>query len=209
MLWGWREEKLPGDPEANMDADRVLLAALTGGEAQIPTIRLYRWNGPTVSYGRLQEESDIEALYPNLPRVRRPTGGRAVLHGTDLTITVAVLASQLQRSGGQGVQASYRTIAAPVVETFRAAGIKADYGTRRGLSGANSTVNCFDLAERSDLIDTGTGRKILGCAQRREGNAILQQMSLPLDGLPPLETLVRLLKNAYQTGFQIEGWQVI
>ena len=78
-----------------MAMDAALLGGLGDGEATMPIIRVYLWDRPSVCFSRLQSEAAVENYYPNLPRIRRPTGGRAVVYGEDLTITAALLTSHL------------------------------------------------------------------------------------------------------------------
>jgi len=209
MRWRWQLEKRPGDPWDNMARDTALLAALRDGQALVPTIRLYRWDRPAVSFGRLQQEEAVRQLYPGLPRVRRPTGGRAVLHGQDLTVTIAALVNSLPGEQGKGIIGSYWSILAGIVAALHTVGISADFGGCKSARSSRNVVNCFDVAVGCDLIDPRTGHKILGSAQRREGKAILQQMSLPLAILPDGEEFLRILKGAFQDVLQIEGWLTI
>src|SRR3954466_1989396 len=96
-----------------MAADLACLDEVaTGGE---PVLRLYAWSPPALSLGRFQPETDVDAARCaelGIEVVRRPTGGKALLHGADLTYAVA-----LARPAGPAghVDAVYRTIAAGVV----------------------------------------------------------------------------------------------
>ena len=208
MRWQWQFEEQPGDPWSNMEGDTALLAALRNGQASYPTIRLYQWDRPSVSYGRLQNEEAVGQFYPNLPRVRRPTGGRAVLHGADMTITVATLSDWLP-GRESGVIGSYRQILAGILSALKAFDIPAQFSERTKIHTSKNVVNCFDLADCCDLIDRRTGRKILGSAQRREGQAILQQMSVQLADLPQRTEFTHRLKSCFQEALQIEGWLTI
>ena len=209
MRWRWQLEEQPGNPWDNMEHDAALLAALRDGQTSYPTIRLYRWDQPSVSYGRLQSEEAVRRCYPELPRVRRPTGGRAVLHGDDLTITVATRSDWLPERDGQGILRSYRRILSGVIAALAAMAIPAEFGDWKQPRASKNVVNCFDLADGCDLIDTRTGSKIFGSAQRREGSAILQQMSLPLAVVPDHIEFTRVLKMSFQETLQIEGWLTI
>ncbi|MHB8079237.1 MAG: lipoyl protein ligase domain-containing protein, partial [Candidatus Krumholzibacteriia bacterium] len=78
---------LPG--AVNMRRDAALLAARRAGEP--PVLRLYRWAPPAVSYGYHQSEADFDAAAiaaRGFGLVRRPTGGRAILHAEELTYAV-------------------------------------------------------------------------------------------------------------------------
>lgn len=207
--WRWLEDPQPGSPESNMATDAALFDALRGGLTKVPTIRVYLWDRPSVSYGRLQSEEAVERHYPNLPRVRRPTGGRAVLHGSDLTITAVLLTSHLPELCGPGIHRSYKLILAGVVQALRQFGVPTELGAANSGRAVKNIVDCFDMVDGCDLVDIRTGCKILGSAQRREGEAILQQMSLPLSVLPDVGEFIRLLRRTLQDALGIEGWQTI
>ena len=207
--WRWLEHRQPGSPEFNMAMDAALLGELRDGEATMPIIRVYLWDRPSVSFGRLQSEAAVENYYPNLPRIRRPTGGRAVVHGEDLTITAALLTSHLPSHCNLGVLGAYRLILAGVVQGLCRVGVVTQFGSDNPVNASKKSVNCFDLADGCDLIDARTGRKILGSAQRREGEAILQQMSLPLAVIPNLADFIDVLKSAFQEALEIGVWQTI
>ena len=98
--WRWRQETEPGTPDGNMAADAALLRELRDDPDTLPIVRVYAWDRPCVSIGRLQDEAAVRAAFPGLPLVRRPTGGRAVRHGDDLTVSVAARLSDLPLDGG-------------------------------------------------------------------------------------------------------------
>lgn len=200
MEWHWQEDAEPGDPQQNMDMDAALLSALAEGRADVPAVRVYTWSRNAVSLGRLQSEGPVRALYPDLPLVRRPTGGRAVLHGGDLTITAASRLAWLP-PGCRSVTASHDFFVEPVRAALEAAGIAASYGGCP-LGSQKNIVNCFDLAASCDLIDGLTGRKLVGSAQRREGDAVLQQMSLSLTLLTSLPLFLARLHDEFQKIFR-------
>ncbi len=177
MRWHWQEEDEPGDPEQNMAADSGLLAALAAGSG-LPTVRAYLWNQSAVSIGRLQNEQSVRAVYPNLPIVRRPTGGRAVLHGDDLTISAVVSLDRLPPER-RSVTGSHQFLVDPVRVALASGGLDICYGGCP-IRSQKDIVNCFDLAASCDLIESHTGKKLVGSAQRREENALLQQMSVSL-----------------------------
>ena len=203
MEWRWQEDAEPGDPQQNMDTDAALLSALAEGRADRPAVRVYTWSRSAVSLGRLQSEGPVRALYPDLPMVRRPTGGRAVLHGEDLTITAASRLEWLPLDC-RSVTASHDFFVEPVRAALEAVGITAGYGGCP-LGSQKNVINCFDLAASCDLVDGETGKKLLGSAQRREGNAVLQQMSLGLMLLPELPLFLARLHDEFQKVFRRIG----
>lgn len=220
MRYRWIEEPVPLEPALNMQRDEAMLAEMIDGRG-LPAVRIYRWSRPAVTIGRLQHEADARAVYPDLPIVRRPTGGRAVLHGDDLTISVATRTEWLSGTG-RSVLSTYRLIAAPIVEALRRGGIDAELGRtrvsakpaadwlpaskRRTRSGEG--VDCFASLASCDIGDS-TGLKLVGCAQRRVQEAILQQMSIPgavLLRLSDLETFVGAMRECMFVAFDVEAW---
>ena len=180
-----------------MLTDTALLAAL--GDAGIPTVRVYTWSKSAVSIGRLQKEEAVRRLYPELPLVRRPTGGRAVVHGDDLTVTVALPLDCLTPER-HSVLASHELLVDPVKAALTACGLSVCYGGCP-IRSQRDVVNCFDLAASCDLIDSHTGTKLVGSAQRREGHALLQQMSLSLALLPDRAAFLSHLRECFDQVF--------
>lgn len=181
-----------------MSADAALLAAL-GSSGGMPTVRVYTWSKKAVSIGRLQSEEVVRRLYPDLPLVRRPTGGRAVVHGDDLTVTVALPLNCLPPEC-RSVQASHELLVDPVKAALTACGLTACYGGCP-IRSQRDIVNCFDLAASCDLIDGHTGEKLVGSAQRRERNALLQQMSLSLALLHDRAAFLSHLRECFDQTF--------
>ena len=178
-----------------MAVDAALLAELAA-QASPPAVRVYTWNRSAVSIGRLQPEAPVRALFPDLPIVRRPTGGRAVLHGGDLTISVAVRLEHLPEDC-RSVLASHHLIMGSILRTLQLCGLEVCFGGC-AIGSQSGIINCFDLSAACDLIDSHTGRKLVGSAQRREEAALLQQMSLPLSILSDRQLFLRHLKSEFQ-----------
>ena len=203
----WREDQEPGSPWDNMAADVALLSALSGGQQDTPIVRLYQWDRPSVSIGRLQREEPVRRLYPDLPCVRRPTGGRAVVHGRDLTVSVVAHADWLPGDAGRTVLSSYRLLMAGLVSALAEAGHETSFGAEA--CGVGGNINCFDSVAGCDLVDAATGRKIVGSAQRREGGALLQQMSLPLSLVPDLAAFAASLRRGIGDALHVDEWQFL
>ncbi len=198
----WLQADTPGSPEENMAADAALLAEIAR-QAGPPAVRVYTWDRPSVSIGRLQSEAPVRALYPDLPLVRRPTGGRAVLHGDDLTISVAVRLESLPEAS-RSVLASHHLLMGGVLRALQALGLEACFGGC-ALGSQNGIVNCFELSAACDLIDSHSGKKLAGSAQRRDNAALLQQMSLPLGILSDRALFLRCLRGEFQQSFSGSG----
>lgn len=173
------------DGAANMARDRALLDALQArlerGEPARPVLRLYSWTRPTVSYGRHQEPEDAcdlpACLAAGIDAVRRPTGGRAVLH--DDEITYAVVAPATGPFEGSGVERGAALIARALARGLAALGAPVE--AVRGVAPSSPRAvreACFLSASRSELVFEG--RKLVGSAQFKSRLALLQHGSLPL-----------------------------
>ena len=206
-MWRWQQEAEPGTPEANMATDAALLREVRDCADVLPIVRLYGWDRPCVTLGRLQDEALARATYPNLSLIRRPTGGRAVRHGGDLTVSVAARLCDLPHTEGTGVSASYRLITGGLAEAFHALGVPAEFGTVQGRS-LTHPVDCFSMTSRCDLVDQRNGRKLAGCAQRREGGALLQQMSIPWANVPKRDAFVEALQASLTVRLEVSAWEV-
>ena len=191
-----------------MAVDTALLAEQVQDAECYPVIRLYEWDRPAVSIGRLQLEEPVRRQYPDLPCVRRPTGGRAVLHGNDLTITVALRATWLPCHNGQTVLSSYRAILEGALWALQESGHSVAFGTQNAHS-ERGNIHCFEVAAGCDLVDRESGQKIAGCAQRRAGQAILQQMSFPLDYLHGRQAFVDALPQGLRQALTIDEWRFV
>ncbi len=128
-----------------------------------PTLRFYTWHPAAISLGYHQKNypPDWEQLTwqgKSLALVRRPTGGRAVLHQGDLTY--GVITSTLP---GNRLEV-YRQICQFLIAGWRSLGVQLDYGT--ATKEYKDNHNCFATATGADLI-TATGDKAIGSAQLR------------------------------------------
>lgn len=183
-------ERLSG-PE-NMQLDLLLLEQ--GG------LRVYGWDGPWVSLGRFQkpEEDWIEGP---VPYVMRPTGGRAVLHGHDLTIGLAATWAMLGMEPGQrSVRTCYRRLVDPLLRAMRACGIDACLGEDlRGPRTNPRVADCFAHISANDVVDAQTRRKACGCAMLMDEKGVLMQCSLP-NG-EPLVPPHSVIRGATLTGY--------
>lgn len=161
-----------------MAVDAALMESVRAGAP--PVLRFYRWNPPCLSLGRNQPAAgryDLDALRARgIGVVRRPTGGRAVLHHHELTYSVVVAEGVLG-----GPRASYAAINRALVAGLRRLGVAARLQTRGGARApVPSLAPCFkDPAEGEVTVG---GRKLVGSAQWREGGVILQHGSLLLAG---------------------------
>ncbi len=175
---------LHGDRPAadNMAVDEAILTAYTAEEVP-PTIRLYSWTRPAVSLGyhQMLERSRLDLEYcrdAGIELVRRPTGGRAVLHGHDLTFSICADDARLPQEY-RGVAGSHVWLMRGIVSGFAKLGIDAEIGPlNRSGSGAQSNTDCFAHVAECD-VRTMDGTKIAGAAQVRKPHGFLEQGSVP------------------------------
>ncbi|MFN8529474.1 MAG: biotin/lipoate A/B protein ligase family protein [Anaerolineae bacterium] len=165
----------------NMAVDEAIMRAVGAG-LQPPTLRLYGWEPPCLSlgYGQHWREVDREALHTRgWGLVRRPTGGRAILHIDELTYSLSLPIDHPLARGS--VIDSYRAISAALVATLRRLGAapNADAQSKADSSAAPTPV-CFDTPSHYEI--TVKGRKLIGSAQTRRAGGLLQHGTLPLIG---------------------------
>ncbi len=166
----------PLDGATNMALDHALAKSVGAGAAP-PTLRLYRWQPACLSLGyfqRLREVNLAACQAAAIGVVRRPTGGRAILHADELTYSLTAPADHPLLSGR--VLDSYRTISAALLAGLRQLGVATEYAATAA-SGAKSAA-CFDTP--ADYEITVGGRKLIGSAQTRTSGAILQHGTLLL-----------------------------
>ncbi|HEY5433140.1 MAG TPA: hypothetical protein VIL06_07015 [Coriobacteriia bacterium] len=153
----------------NMALDRTVLDLHALGGAP-PMLRLYRWEVPTVSIGRFQpvEQVDLEACARRgFDVVRRPTGGRGVLHDDELTYSIV---AGTRDGVPRGVAASYRHLSAALAEAYALLGVAAQVTARS--RGEKGTGACYLHATPADL-SLGAA-KLSGSAQVWKDDAVLQ-----------------------------------
>ena len=166
----------------NMAVDEAIFRARAEGLVP-PTLRLYCWQPPAVYLGRFQEldeRVDVEAIRARgYDIVRRPTGGRAILHADELTYSVVVREEDV--AGGGALMSSYREISRGIEAGLALFGVDASLGKEKDEGGAKADslpTICFAKAARCDLV--ADGRKVVGSAQTRSRGTILQHGSIPL-----------------------------
>lgn len=166
----------PADGATNMATDEALMRrARRTGET---VYRLYGWSRPTVSLGRNQPARgryDVErARAQGIDFVRRPTGGRAILHHREITYAVA---GPVEAFGSLGE--SYRTINRLLLEALRALGVEACEAQVSIRAPIPGIAPCFEAPVSGEVV--AGGRKLVGSAQVRDGDAFLQHGSILID----------------------------
>ncbi len=175
----WRLiESGEGDAALNMAIDEAIAVCVRQKKSS-PTLRLYGWYRPSVTIGCFQDAAEIDLAYCRdhaIPVVRRPTGGRAILHHRELTYSFA--SSLDEQPFGHGLLDSYARIAEAFRRAFTKLGIRAEPKPRR--EKRNELVKsslCFHATSFAEIVVDN--RKLVGSAQRRWSDGLLQQGSLP------------------------------
>src|SRR5262245_24511652 len=153
----------------------------------LPTLRFFAWAPPTLSLGygqSLDRRIDLEAATTlGIGVVRRLTGGSAILHeGPDLEVTYSVVAASGDFAGADDLLATYRWIGAALERGLRRLGAPAAMVPVQPSDPAALPAFCFARTGSYEL--EVAGRKLVGSAQRRQGDAFLQHGSIMLGAAP-------------------------
>lgn len=186
----WRLIRTPPAKGAwNMAVDEAILEAVLQGISP-PALRLYAWTPPCLSLGYAQPFTDVnqEQLQSHgWDLVRRPTGGRSILHTDELTYAVIGLQSDPRLSGG--VLESYRNLSQALLKALHLLVIPATVKGKRSSNNKNrngiqkSPIKnpvCFEVPSDYEIVCNG--KKLIGSAQARRKEGVLQHGSLPLGG---------------------------
>lgn len=154
--------------------------------------RIYAWNEPTVSFGRNQaaarhyDRATLEAQ--RLAVVRRPTGGRAILHHREITYSVAAPVAD-----AGGLHESYLAINRLLVNGLGSLGIPVSIAGTPSRAMLPGSVPCFAHPSAGELV--AGDRKLVGSAQWRTERSLLQHGSILVDDDQP--RLTQLLKEPH------------
>jgi len=163
----------------NMALDEALARRLGGDPTGPSVFRLYGWSPHAVSVGFHQEIGEFSQAAlerAGIDLVRRPTGGKAILHARELTYSVVT------GLGERGPRELYRWINEGLLRGLRLLGIEAELSSQepdfRQLYRDARSIPCFASSSKSEI--QSRGRKLIGSAQRRYGSVILQHGSFLL-----------------------------
>lgn len=162
------------DAATNMAVDEAILDAHIAGLVP-PTLRFYGWAPPAVSIGygqKLPEKVRQKIVERGFDVVRRPTGGRAVLHIDELTYSFVGSGKML----GSSVIGSYKKLCDALIAGFKNLGVDVEIG--QGQAATGQVHDCFTATTTADL--QYKGKKIVGSAQLRRHDALLQHGSILL-----------------------------
>lgn len=186
------------DAEYNMALDYAIAVYVKKKKSK-PTLRLYGWNKPSVTLGIFQTTEKINLDYcyfEGIPVVRRPTGGRGILHYDELTYSFS---SQYREIFGGGLFQSYYKLALVFKRAFELTGINAEISFTRRTRVFHGSPLCFKSTSYGEV--SFNGEKIIGSAQRRWRDGFLQQGSIPYhvdDNV--LKKIFRISEKDYPSG---------
>jgi lipoate-protein ligase A len=170
-----------GNAFFNMAVDEAVARSVERGTSP-PTLRVFGWSPPAISFGYAQRvERDVsleKCRRAGIDWVRRPTGGRAVLHWNELTYSVLCTADD-SHLGGKILEA-YEKISVCLVAGIRRLGVDARFEPHRqrlpSPRGERVANPCFSSTAQFEVVVEG--KKLVGSAQRRMGSVLLQHGSL-------------------------------
>jgi len=165
----------------NMAIDEALLEAVEAGEAP-PTLRLYAWEPPCLSLGVAQPAADVDLAAlrrAGWDLVRRPTGGRAILHTDEMTYSIVAGIDEPLVAGG--ILPSYRRMSRGLLAALAELGLATRATKGEGHDpGPSGNPVCFENPGAYEI--TAGERKLIGSAQVRRKRGVLQHGTLPLKG---------------------------
>ncbi len=182
------------DGATNMAIDEAILRGVAEQVAP-PTLRFFGWQPACVSLGYAQPFAEVDTercRADGVEWVRRPTGGRAILHTDELTYSV-VLPQDDPRAFG-GVVESYRHLSGGLMAGLTLLRLNVAQAAPRQQPAEKSELSaaCFDLPSHYEV--TVESRKLVGSAQTRRLGVVLQHGTLPLTG--DITRLIQYLKLA-------------
>lgn len=180
----------------NMALDEAVSVFVRGGQCP-PTLRFYSWDRPSLSIGCFQKTGGIDRDYlreKDIPLVRRPTGGRAILHAEELTYSFS---SKTEGAFQAGILETYKKISSALGLALKALGIEPEMERTRKGSYSKSPF-CFQSRSYGELSAASGGRKLAGSAQRRWQDGFLQQGSIPFE--IDYEQLKKIFTDASASG---------
>lgn len=162
----------------NMQIDNNLLENAIKNQQKEPVFRLYGWSPACVSLGRNQKSDFIDENFLRENKIditKRLTGGRALLHDDEITYSFICPVSYLKN--GCSVIESYKEISQILIKAFQKVGIELDFGGVKKYKG--HLDYCMLVSTGADLC--WNGKKLIGSAQFRKNDYILQHGSILYD----------------------------
>lgn len=175
-------------PYMNMAIDEYLLL---NNKSESIVLRFYGWEQPSISIGTFQEIEELNFDYikeKKIPVVRRPTGGRGVYHDDELTYSIIIPSKHPMNK--INVIDSYKILSMVFIESLEKFGIKGEFTKKFG------TKDSFCFSTQNYYEVSVNGKKIIGSAQRRKKEGILQQGSIPMTiDYEEVKNIFKITKN--------------
>ncbi len=174
-VWRFIDDNLYS-AEFNMALDDAISTLVKAGKSK-PTLRLYGWNKPSITIGVFQKAEGIDldyCRYNDLPVVRRPTGGRGILHYDELTYSFSSKNSEIFTNS---LFQTYYSLSTAFQKAFILTGIRPEIKSIKRPEVLHKSPLCFKYSSYGELSFNGV--KIAGSAQKRWKGGFLQQGSIP------------------------------
>jgi len=165
----------------NMALDESILEHIGRGESSTPTLRLYAWTPACLSLGHAQPFADVDVIrlqQRGWEVVRRATGGRAILHTDELTYSVIAPLNEPRVAGS--ILESYNRLAQALLLAVKQLEVPVEMKEGKATEGATPNPVCFEVPSTYEI--TVDEKKLIGSAQARKKEGVLQHGSLPLTG---------------------------
>ncbi len=177
----------------HMAADDLLATTFSSDYSAI--ISTYQWSPSAVSLGYHQTLDDVDAVAcrdRGWDIVRRPTGGRTLLHDGDLCYSIVV---PIENNHYVQLRSLYSKVAESVVSVFNDLGLQATYSQpkrKQSNDDLSSMRLCLESNVRGEVLING--KKIAGASQRIYQNTILQHGSILINGIP--EAIAQIIPHS-------------
>lgn len=168
------------DGATNMAIDEAISRAVQSGVV-LPTLRFFGWQPACLSLGQAQPGADVDreaCRRDGVDVVRRPTGGRAILHTDELTYSV-VAPDDEPRVVGTIVE-SYKRLSEGLLNGLMLMGVPTQQAERPDNHDSDQGPVCFEVPSNYEIVFGG--KKLVGSAQMRKAGVVLQHGTLPLHG---------------------------
>ena len=168
------------DGATNMAIDEAISRAMQANLVP-PTLRFFGWQPACLSLGQAQPGSDVDQVAcraAGIDVVRRPTGGRAILHTDELTYSVIAPDTEPRVAGS--IVESYRRLSEGLLNGLRLMGVPTRQVERPDEHDRDQGPVCFEVPSNYEIVFDG--KKLVGSAQMRKAGVVLQHGTIPLYG---------------------------
>ena len=168
------------DGASNMAIDEAISRAVQANLVP-PTLRFFGWQPACLSLGQAQPGGDVDQAAcraAGVDVVRRPTGGRAILHTDELTYSVSAPEREPRVAGT--IVESYKRLSAGLLNGLTLMGVPTRQVEQPDNHDRDQGPVCFEVPSNYEIVFDG--KKLVGSAQMRKAGVVLQHGTLPLHG---------------------------